>query len=149
MMYSLEGGDGFLYASLHRGMELFCNDCNLYVGVIVEKPMKDLVHFSVNFLVDRDIVYLQNNENVTAVVEPDSHGQHFIIDLRELEYDSNLYIGIQKLNEYDTTLTLDVSLTVWIYLFFSLIVIRRWRMGYCEICRDSRSRSSRMGYFSY
>ena len=80
--------------------------------------MKDLVHFSVNFLVDRDIVYLQNNEDVTAVVEPDSHGQHFIIDLRELEYDSDLYIGIQKLNEYDTTLTLDVSLTVWIYLFF-------------------------------
>ena len=76
--------------------------------------MKDIVHFSVNFLVDRDIVYLQNNEAIEAVVEPDSHGQHFIIDLRNLEYDSDLYIGIQKLNEFDTTLTLDVSLTVGI-----------------------------------
>lgn len=58
------------------------------------------------------IVYLQNNEMVEATVSADTHGQHFIIDLRALEYDSDLYIGIRKLDEFDVTLTLDVSLTV-------------------------------------
>ena len=27
---------------------------------------------------------------------PDNHGQDFIIDLRNLEYDTDIYLGLQK-----------------------------------------------------
>lgn len=42
----------------------------------------------------------------------DNHGQHFVIDLSKLEYDTNIYIGTQKLDNPDNEITFDVSLTV-------------------------------------
>ena len=83
------------------------------MGVIVTDP-KDLLYFSVDFKVDRDIIPLKNNDMVTGLVEPDTHAQYFIIDLRMLEYDTDLYIGIQKTNEFDSPVVLDVSKTVGI-----------------------------------
>ena len=100
-----------MVTSIHRGSPLFCHDCYLYVGVIVTDP-KDLLYFSVDFKVDRDIIYLKNDEMVTGMVEPDTHSQHFIIDLRYQEFDTDLYIGIQKMNEFDSPVVLDVSKTV-------------------------------------
>ena len=107
----VEDYPGHLVTSLHRGSPLFCHDCFLYVGVIVTEP-KDLLYFSVDFKVDRDIIYLENDEMVTGLVEPDTHSQYFIIDLRSQEYDTDLYIGIQKTNEFDSPVVLDVSKTV-------------------------------------
>ena len=107
----VEDYPGHLVTSLHRGSPLFCHDCFLYVGVIVTEP-KDLLYFSVDFKVDRDIIYLENDKMVTGVVEPDTHSQYFIIDLRSQEYDTDLYIGIQKMNELDSPVVLDVSKTV-------------------------------------
>ena len=115
-MYRLvEDYPGHLVVSLHRGSPLFCHECFLYVGVIVTEP-KDLLYFSVDFKVDRDIIYLQQDDIVTGVVEPDTHSQYFIIDLRNQEYDSRVYIGIQKENELDTPVVLDVSRTVGIVI---------------------------------
>lgn len=92
------------------------------------------MYLSAQWLVDRDIIYLKNNEEVESTVEPDSHGQHFIIDLRELEYDSDVYIGIHKLNEPNTSLTVDLSLTVPSWMVCEL-VLRRRRVGHREVER--------------
>lgn len=48
----------------------------------------------------------------TGTVIGDNHGQHFVIDLTKLEYDTNIYIGTQKLDNPDNEITFDVSLTV-------------------------------------
>lgn len=118
----MEDYPGHLVVSLHRGSPLFCHECFLYVGVIVTEP-KDLLYFSVDFKVDRDIIYLQNDEMVTGVVEPDTHSQYFIIDLRNQEFDSRVYIGIQKQNEPDTPVVLDVSRTVGIVMMMIIMII--------------------------
>ena len=47
-----------------------------------------------------------------GTVISDNHGQHFVIDLSKLEYDTNIYIGTQKLDNPDNEITFDVSLTV-------------------------------------
>lgn len=47
-----------------------------------------------------------------GTVISDNHGQHFVIDLSKMEYDTSIYIGTRKLDNPDDTLTFDVSLTV-------------------------------------
>lgn len=44
---------------------------------------------------------------------PDNHGQDFIIDLRDQEYDTDIYLGLQKTDQPLVTLKVDVSLTVF------------------------------------
>ena len=50
---------------------------------------------------------------------PDNHGQDFIIDLRNLEYDTDIYLGLQKKDQPLVTLKVDVSLTVCLFLSLS------------------------------
>lgn len=54
---------------------------------------------------------------------PDNHGQDFIIDLRDQEYDTDIYLGLQKTDQPLVTLKVDVSLTV----FRALSLSRRSR----------------------
>lgn len=56
---------------------------------------------------------------------PDNHGQDFIIDLRNLEYDTDIYLGLQKKDQPLVTLKVDVSLTVcFVSLSSSHAVVR-------------------------
>lgn len=140
----LEREDGVLYLSIHRNSKLFCQECFLYVTVETKKPAQAPMYLSAQWLVDRDIIYLKNNEEVESTVEPDSHGQHFIIDLRELEYDSDVYIGIHKLNEPNTSLTVDLSLTVLSWMVCEL-VLRRRRVGHREVDGGGQHVAARVG----
>lgn len=82
--------------------------------VLVEKAAKEMTYFSIDFNVDREIIYLSHNENVMGSVMPDSHGQYFVIDLRGREYDTDIDILITKTDMPDIPLTVELSLTVGI-----------------------------------
>ena len=43
---------------------------------------------------------------------PDNHGQHFIMDLRYLEYDTDIRIVVKKLDQPEIPVYVDLSLTV-------------------------------------
>ena len=60
----LEREDGVLYLSIHRNSKLFCQECFLYVTVETKKPTQAPMYLSAQWLVDRDIIYLKNNEEV-------------------------------------------------------------------------------------
>ena len=53
-----------LYLSIHRNSKLFCQECFLYVTVETKKPAQAPMYLSAQWLVDRDIIYLKNNEEV-------------------------------------------------------------------------------------
>lgn len=66
-----------------------------------------------------------HDQITTATVMPDNHGQDFIIDLRNLEYDTDIYLGLQKKDQPLVTLKVDVSLTVcFVSLSSSHAVVR-------------------------
>ena len=108
----MNGHEGGLFLSIDRGSKLFCEDCYLYVVLIVDDPRDTPLYYSVKWEVDRGIVHLKENEIFDGTVYPDNHGQHFIVDLREEEYDSDVYLGFQKKDCFNDTLTVDVALTV-------------------------------------
>lgn len=80
--------------------------------VFVDTPGNAFIDLSAHILIDRGIISLPLDESTTGSVMPDAHGQHFLIDLRDLEVDSHLYLGLQKTTEPNVTLTVDVSRTV-------------------------------------
>ena len=84
--------------------------------MLVEKPAKEMIHFSIDFNVDREVVYLHHNEEVSGTVVPDSHGQFFVIDLREREYDTDINMLVTKTDMPEYPLTVEMSLTVGLIL---------------------------------
>ena len=108
-MEEVENG---LFLAIDRNSKLFCEDCYLYVVLMTKEAKNEPVFFNVQWSVDRGIVRLKNDEIYNGSVIPDNHGQHFMVDLRQDQYDSDLYLGFQKDNCYNTTLYVDVALTV-------------------------------------
>ncbi len=104
--------DNQLVVSLDRNDPLFCHNCSRYVHIIVDNAQKAFVDFSIDFHVDRDLVYLEPHKTVTGSVMPDNHGQHFIMDLRYLEYDTDIRIVVKKLDQPEIPVYVDLSLTV-------------------------------------
>ena len=109
-----------MFLAIDRNSKLFCEDCYLYVVIVAEKPQNSPVYFSVQWSVDRGIVRLVEDEIYEGTVIPDNHGQHFMVDLRKDQYDTDIYLGFQKSDCYNTTLTVDVALTVIHSLTISL-----------------------------
>lgn len=58
------------------------------------------------------IIHLEPDKITLATVMPDNHGQDFLIDLRNQEYDTDIYLGLQKKDQPQVILKVDVSLTV-------------------------------------
>ena len=114
--------DTGLFLAIDRNSKLFCEDCYLYVVIVAEKPQNSPVYFSVQWSVDRGIVRLVEDEIYEGTVIPDNHGQHFMVDLRKDQYDTDIYLGFQKSDCYNTTLTVDVALTVIHSLTHSLTI---------------------------
>ena len=79
---------------------------------MVDTPGDNFIDLSANVLVDRGLITLPIDETTTGSVMPDVHGQQFLIDLRNLEVDSDIYLGLRKTNEPNVTLTVDISKTV-------------------------------------
>ena len=71
-----------------------------------------MVYFSIDFNVDRDIIYLTHNDYVKGSVMPDSHGQYFVIDLRDREFDTDIDILITKTTMPEIPLKVELSMTV-------------------------------------
>lgn len=82
--------------------------------MIVEDAQDTFIDFSIDFHVDRDLVYLEPYKTVTGSVMPDNHGQHLIMDLSILEYDTDIRIVVKKLDQADIPVYVDLSLTVLI-----------------------------------
>lgn len=131
LIHRLENVGDHLFVAVDRNDELFCHECYRYVLIFIEKAADEPVFFSTKFHVDRGrksstssplgIIHLVNDEIVTAEIMPDIHSQDFLIDLRNAEYDSDIYIGFQKKNEPMIDLQVDVSHTVFITLFLFLV----------------------------
>ena len=72
----------------------------------------EAVHFSVDFHVDRGIKELGINEEYKSSVMPDVHESQIVIDFRELEFDADWLIQVQKLDQESIPLYLEISHTV-------------------------------------
>ena len=114
-------GDEYFYA-ISRNDDLFCHDCYRYVIAILDHAADEPLYFSLKFNVDRGraavcverpgIIHLEHDQITLATVMPDNHGQDFLIDLRNEEYDTDIYLGLQKKDQPSVTLKVDISLTV-------------------------------------
>lgn len=106
--------DNGLFLAISRNDKIFCEDCYLYVVLIAKQHNTEPLFYNVKWAVDRGIVRLVEDEFYKATIIPDNHGQHFVVDMRDEAYDSDIYLGFQKSDCYNYTLNVDVSLTVGI-----------------------------------